>query len=75
MNNTTQILNPMEDLKIVKIFDNPIDVHILKVRLEEEEIECFIFDENTVSINPMYSYAVGGIKLKVKDYSEKERSL
>lgn len=67
MNNTTQPKNPMEELKTVKTFDNAIDVHILKVRLEDEEIECFVFDENMVSVNPMYSYAVGGIKLKVKE--------
>lgn len=56
----------------VKTFDNIIDAYILKNRLETDNIECFIQDENTVSIDPLLSNAVGGIKLKVqeKDYAK-----
>ena len=35
-------------------------------RLESEEIECWLQDENTVTINPIWTNAVGGIKLLVK---------
>lgn len=55
------------ELTTIKIFDNPIDLHLLKAILEDEGVKCFVFDENIVSVNPMYSYAVGGIKLKVRD--------
>jgi hypothetical protein len=42
-------------------------VYIIKGRLESEGIECFIKDELTVQTNPVYSYAVGGVKLQVKE--------
>lgn len=50
-----------------KTFDNSIDAHILKIKLESEDIMCFLFDENIVSINPLYSNLVGGIKLKINE--------
>lgn len=50
-----------------KTFDNPIDAHILKAKLESEEIVCFIFDEHTIGINPLYSNALGGVKLKINE--------
>ncbi len=60
----------MENLKIVKTFDNAMDLHISKIKLESEGIQCFVFDENIVSINPLYNLTVGGIKLNVtsEDY-------
>lgn len=53
------------DLILLKSFDNPIDAHLLRIELENEGIESFIFDEHTVTMNPLYSYAIGGIKVKV----------
>lgn len=54
------------DLITLKSFDNTIDAHILMARLKNEGIECTLQDENTVSVNPLYSQLVGGIKLKIK---------
>lgn len=51
---------------LVKSFDNSIDAHLFKIELENEGIESFIFDEEIVSINPLYSNAVGGIKVKIR---------
>lgn len=48
-----------------KTFDNSIDAHILKIKLESEGITCFLFDEHMVSVNPLYSQLIGGIKLKI----------
>lgn len=50
-----------------KTFDNAMDAHILKIKLESEDITCFLFDENIVSVNPLYSNLVGGIKLKINE--------
>ncbi|MNK08986.1 hypothetical protein D3C87_269330 [compost metagenome] len=50
-----------------KTFDNSIDAHILKIKLESEGITCFLFDENIVTVNPLYSNLVGGIKLKINE--------
>ena len=49
----------------IKTFDNSIDAHILMARLEDEGIECFLVDDNIVSIYPLLNFTVGGIKLKV----------
>ena len=46
-------------------FDNAIDAHQLKNKLESEGILGFLFDEHTVTMNPLYSYTVGGVKLKI----------
>lgn len=49
----------------VKTFDNNMDAQMLKSRIESEGIKCFLFDEETVTINPLFAQAIGGIKLKV----------
>jgi len=43
-----------------------MDAHLLLARLESEDIECWLQDENTVTINPILTNALGGIKLLVK---------
>ena len=42
-----------------------VKAHIDKGMLEEESISCFLQDEYTVTIDPLLSNAVGGIKLLV----------
>ena len=51
----------------VKTFDNSIETHLLKCKLESEGVKCYIFDENMVSLNPLYNITVGGIKLKINE--------
>ncbi len=51
----------------VKTFDNTIDAHLLKSKLESEGIKCVLFDENLVSLNPLFNVTVGGIKLKINE--------
>lgn len=57
-------------MKFVKIrtYDNYIPAHIDMGRLRSEEVECFLADENTVTIDPFLTYAVGGIKLMVPEH-------
>lgn len=52
-------------LVTIKTFDNSIEAHMMKAKLESENIMCFLFDENIVGLNPLYNIAVGGIKLKI----------
>ena len=52
---------------ILQTFSNYIDANIIMGRLEEEGINCWLQDENTVTISPMFSNAVGGIKLMVAE--------
>ena len=58
----------------IKTCNSAIDAHILQNTLEGEGIECILFDDNIVSVNPLYSYAVGGIKLKIHE-EDKEKAL
>lgn len=56
-------------MKLITIakFSHPLDAHLAKTKLESEEIECFIADENIVQMNWLLSNAVGGVRLQVKE--------
>ncbi|MBK8952793.1 MAG: DUF2007 domain-containing protein [Chitinophagaceae bacterium] len=49
----------------INFYGNYIDAHIAKGVLEENDIDCWLKDENTVTIDPILTNAVGGIKLMV----------
>lgn len=55
------------DLVTIATFSNAVDAHIIMGRLETEGIHCFLKDEHTVTANPMYEIAYGGIKLQVAE--------
>ncbi len=59
---------------LLQSYDNYISAHIAMGRLEEDGINCWLQDENTVTINPVWTNAVGGIKLMVAE-SQAERAL
>lgn len=52
---------------IAAVFDNYINAHVTMGRLQEEHINCWLKDENTVTIDPILTNAVGGIKLMVAE--------
>jgi len=52
---------------VVQSYNNYIDANIIMGRLEEEGIQCWLKDENTVTIDPILTNAIGGIKLMVPD--------
>jgi len=54
-------------LVTVRTFDNPIDAHMLKSKLESEGVSCYLQDEHTIAIDPLVSNALGGIKLKINE--------
>jgi predicted RNA-binding Zn-ribbon protein involved in translation (DUF1610 family) len=61
-------------MKFISIwtYDNYVPAHIAMGRLKEEGIDCWLKDENTVTIDPILTNAVGGIKLMVaEDNAEK----
>lgn len=51
----------------VRSYDNYIPAHIMMGRLEEEGIRCWLQNENSVTIDPFLSNAIGGIKLMVPE--------
>lgn len=52
-------------------YDNYVSAHIAMGRLEEEGFRCWLKDENTVTIDPILTNAVGGIKLMVAETQAK----
>jgi hypothetical protein len=48
-----------------KTFYDPVLAHIVRGRLEANDIPCFVSDENTLVANPFYNQAIGGIKLNI----------
>ncbi|MCB9252326.1 MAG: DUF2007 domain-containing protein [Flavobacteriales bacterium] len=46
-------------------FTYPHELMVVKGKLISENIECFVMDELTAQVNPIYSNAIGGIKLQV----------
>lgn len=56
----------MDDKIIVyRTFYNPIEANIIKAKLEDSGIPCFLTDENVATIQPLFNQAIGGVKLNV----------
>ena len=51
--------------RTIKTYDNTYELSMAKALLESEGIVCSIKDEFTIQVNPLYSNAIGGIKLQV----------
>ncbi|HVF95995.1 MAG TPA: DUF2007 domain-containing protein [Flavisolibacter sp.] len=57
---------PME-FSILKSFANYIDAHIVLGRMQEEGINCWLKNESTATIMPIWNTALGGIQLMVNN--------
>jgi len=55
------------DFILLETFDNYIDANLMLGRLEEAGINCWLKDEQTVTLNPILGNAIGGIKLMVAE--------
>lgn len=56
----------MDDKIVVySTYYNPIEANIVKARLADSDIPCFLTDEHISTIQPLYNQAVGGVKLNV----------
>lgn len=53
----------MDKIIVFETFYNPIEANIVKARLIDSGVQCFLSDENTITINPLYTQALGGVKL------------
>ena len=53
-------------------YDNYVSAQIALGRLQEDGIDCWLKDENTVTIDPILANAVGGIKLMVVNNQAQE---
>jgi hypothetical protein len=52
-------------LQVLKTFDNYFNANIVLSKMQNEGVPCFLRDEFTVTIDPILSNAIGGIKLVV----------
>jgi DNA-directed RNA polymerase subunit RPC12/RpoP len=53
------------DIVVLNSYPNYVEAHIAKGVVEEQGIRCWLKDENTVTIDPILTNAIGGIKLLV----------
>jgi predicted RNA-binding Zn-ribbon protein involved in translation (DUF1610 family) len=51
----------------LRSFDNYFLASITLTKLQGAGVECYLKDENTVTIDPILSNAIGGIKIVVKE--------
>jgi len=54
-----------EKLVTVAVFGAPYEAEMAKGELEANDIPAFVLDQFTIGANPLYSNALGGIKLQV----------
>jgi hypothetical protein len=59
-------------MKIIRTYDSYIHAHIAIGQLAEYDIPAFLQDEFMVTIDPILSNAIGGIKLTVDDENVSE---
>lgn len=55
----------MDKIIVFETFYNPIEANIVKSRLLDSGLQCFLTDEHTIGMNPLYTQALGGIKLHI----------
>ena len=53
----------MNKIVVFNSYYNPIEASIIKERLIANGIRCFLSDEHTNTVNPLYNQALGGVKL------------
>lgn len=55
-----------EDFKLLRSYQYSSEAQIFRAKLESEGIKVYLRDHHTVDSNPIWSNAVGGVKLYVK---------
>lgn len=65
------------ELITLQTFYTSFEAHLLKIKLENEGIMCFVFDDTMTGLYPIFSSPIGGVKLKIssKDYDKAEALL
>ena len=54
-------------LTTIASYSFPYEAHIARAKLESEGIPAFVADEHTISMQWLYSNALGGVRLQVAD--------
>lgn len=53
------------ELVTLQTFYTSFEAHLLKTKLENEGIMCFVFDDTMTGLYPIFSSPIGGVKLKI----------
>ncbi len=56
-----------DDFTILAIFEYSTEAHLVKAKLDSENIRTMLMDEKTIDSDPLISQAIGGVKLLVKN--------
>lgn len=62
------------DLVTVARFGNSMEAQLARTKLQSQKIESYVFDENMISMMPVYDLALGGVRLKVGEIDLDEAS-
>tara|TARA_R110002073_G_scaffold108336_9_gene243675 strand:- start:105950 stop:106327 length:378 start_codon:yes stop_codon:yes gene_type:complete len=54
-----------KDYVILAVFEYSTEAHVMKSKLDSEEIKTVLMDEKTIDSDPLLSQAIGGVKLLV----------
>jgi predicted RNA-binding Zn-ribbon protein involved in translation (DUF1610 family) len=60
------------ELVTIRTFNNYFSANILLTKLRDAGIQCYLKDEYTVTIDPLLTNAVGGIKLVINKKDSQE---
>ncbi|MDQ6844615.1 MAG: DUF2007 domain-containing protein [Bacteroidota bacterium] len=60
------------ELIVLRTFNNYFSANILLTKLRDAGIQCYLKDEHTVTMDPLLTNAVGGIKLVIKKEDAEE---
>ncbi len=55
----------MDKIIVHSTYYNSIEASIVKSKLDDSEILCFLTDENVATLQPLYNQAIGGVKLNI----------
>jgi hypothetical protein len=63
------------ELIVIRTFNDYFSANLTLTKLQAFGVECYLKDEHTITIDPLLTSAIGGIKLVVKEKDETEARL
>jgi hypothetical protein len=55
------------DLVTVAKYGNAMEAYLAGTKLRSRKIKSYVFDENLISLMPVYDIGLGGVRLQVKE--------
>jgi hypothetical protein len=67
LQDTIQTQKHGNDLVTVAKYGNALEAHLASTKLQSRKIKSYVFDENLISLIPVYDIGLGGVRLKVRE--------